>query len=539
MVSSIFQTSRGSTVAPADTVNRAGGKAYSLTPKQALAQYAVTGSFGDVFYADAEEQLKEVAELAAKCPTHFVAQCAVYARARGHMKDMPAYLLAHLTTRGPEGLVALRAAWSHVIDNGKMLRNFVQIVRSGAVGRKSMGTAVKRLVQSWLNARSPAALFRDNVGDKPSITDVIKMVHPKPVDETRKALFGYLIEKEHNIEHLPQLVLMYEQFKKAQAGRGTGADAFDKEVLGELTVPDVPFQMLDSLGLSTEQWKAVADKAGWQMTRMNLNTFKRHGVLDDKAMVKKLAARLRDPAEVAKARVFPYQLMMAFKAASDIPYELSEALQDAMEHAVANVPAFGDNVVVALDVSGSMHSPVTGVRKGATSKVTCSDAAAMFAAAIVRKNPGSRILAFSDNLQEVKVNPRDSVATITSTLARLPSGGTDCSLPMRHLNEKGLKADMVIYLSDSESWLDSQNHGYRSPMAPTRLSTEWARFKQKNKNAKLVCVDLSPNTTTQATSGVDRLNVGGFSDAVFDVIATFADKPSVDSWVEKISEVTL
>ena len=37
-----------------------------------------------------------------------------------------------------------------VIDNGKMLRTFIQIVRSGAVGRKSLGTRPKRLVQRWL-----------------------------------------------------------------------------------------------------------------------------------------------------------------------------------------------------------------------------------------------------------------------------------------------------------------------------------------------------------------------------------------------------
>lgn len=529
MVSPIFTTSRGSTVAQTDTVNRAGGKAYALSPKQALAQYSVTGCFGDVFYADAEEQLKEVAELAAKCPPRFVAQCAVYARTKGHMKDMSAYLLAHLTTRGPEGLVALRSAWPHVIDNGKMLRNFVQIVRSGAVGRKSMGTAVKRLVQSWINARHADGLFRDSVGEKPSMVDVIKMVHPKPADDARKALYGYLLSKEHNAELLPELVTHYEAFKQCQK------IVNDNELKRiQLSVPDVPFQMLDSLGLTSDQWKGIAARAGWQMTRMNLNTFKRHGVFDDKALVKTLAKRLSDAEEVKRARVFPYQLMMAFKAASDIPHELSEALQDAMEHSVANVPSFGENVVVALDISSSMHTPVTGARKGATTQVSCSDAAAMFAAAILRKNPGAKLLAFSDDLLEVKVNPRDSVATITQRLASLPSGGTNCSLPMIHLNTKGLKADVVIYLSDNESWKD--NDHYR---VGTTLSNEWLKFKQKNKNAKLVCVDLSPNTTTQACSGIDRLNVGGFSDAVFDVIATFADKPSTDSWVDKISEVAI
>ncbi|MFN9977234.1 MAG: TROVE domain-containing protein, partial [Phycisphaerae bacterium] len=38
---------------------------------------------------------------------------------------------------------------------------------------------------------------------------------------------------------------------------------------------------------------------------------------------------------------------------------------------------------------------------------------------------------------------------------------------------------------------------------------------------KLICIDLQPNTTTQAPERSDILNIGGFSDAVFNVIAAF------------------
>jgi 60 kDa SS-A/Ro ribonucleoprotein len=36
-----------------------------------------------------------------------------------------------------------------------------------------------------------------------------------------------------------------------------------------------------------------------------------------------------------------------------------------------------------------------------------------------------------------------------------------------------------------------------------------------------VCIDLQPYTTTQALDRSDILNVGGFSDAVFRVVASF------------------
>jgi len=38
---------------------------------------------------------------------------------------------------------------------------------------------------------------------------------------------------------------------------------------------------------------------------------------------------------------------------------------------------------------------------------------------------------------------------------------------------------------------------------------------------KLVCIDLQAYTTTQAPEREDILNIGGFSDAVFGVVAAF------------------
>src|SRR4030095_17211200 len=99
----------------------------------------------------------------------------------------------------------LNAIFPRVIDNAKMLRNFVQIMRSGAVGRKSLGSAPKRLVREWLDARDPAVLFKANVGQDPSLTDIVKMVHPKRKDEAREALFGYFIGREYRHDALPEV----------------------------------------------------------------------------------------------------------------------------------------------------------------------------------------------------------------------------------------------------------------------------------------------------------------------------------------------
>jgi len=47
---------------------------------------------------------------------------------------------------------------------------------------------------------------------------------------------------------------------------------------------------------------------------------------------------------------------------------------------------------------------------------------------------------------------------------------------------------------------------------------------------KLICINLRPNTATQAPERSDILNVGGFSDAVFCVVAAFLATTPAGSW---------
>lgn len=513
--SNLFARLTGALVRKTDAVNEAGGKAYALTPKEALAQYASTGCLSGTFYSSAETQLETVLSLASNVDAPFLARTAIWSRESALMKDMPALLCAVLATRD---VALLESVFRRVLDNGKMLRSFVQIVRSGAAGRKSFGTAVKRMIRNWLEARSDAALFGDSVGQSPSIADVIRMVHPKPATAERAALYAYLIGRPYDLAKLPEVVRAYEAFKRGES----------------LEVPDVSFQLLTALPLSTKDWTVIARNAPWQMTRMNLNTFARHGVFANEEVTKTIADRLRDPRAIVKARAFPYQLLTAFKAAENVPPIVRDALQDAMEIATANVPKVEGTVFVCPDVSGSMSSPATGHRKGATSVVRCIDIAALMTATILRTNPSAKVLPFSTEVVKVALNARDSVMTNAQKLAAVGGGGTNCSAPLARLNAKNAKGDLVVMISDNESWADpARGRG-------TAMLAEWNAFKARNPNARLVCVDIQPYATVQAYNREDVLNVGGFSDAVFAVVAQFAAGTlAAENWVGWIEGIAL
>jgi 60 kDa SS-A/Ro ribonucleoprotein len=392
------------------------------------------------------------------------------------------------------------------------------------VGRKSLGTAPKKLVQRWLETRSDEALFRASVGQSPSLADVIKMVHPKPTSANRAALYAYLIGRKYDAAALPEIVKSFEAFKAGEA----------KEV------PDVPFQMLTALNLSTEQWAGIARNAPWQMTRMNLNTFARHGVFEAPGMTKRIVERLQNREAIRKARVFPYQLMSAYVSANaSVPREVRNALQDAMEIAIQNVPRIEGKIYILPDISGSMQSPITGFRVGATTSVRCVDVAALVASAILRKNPDAEVIPFESKVVEVELNPRDTVMTNATKLSSLPCGGTNCSAPLIWLNGRKAKGDLVIYLSDNESWVDAPTYG-RFGGSATETMKQWAQFKGRNPDARMVCLDMQPYATTQAVEREDIVNIGGFSDQVFEVIAEFAKgRLNANHWVGVIEAVEL
>jgi 60 kDa SS-A/Ro ribonucleoprotein len=512
----LFQSLVGALIPRSDARNDAGGPAYVRTPQQALAQYAATGCLNTTFYAGAEEQLDRVLDLGGRVTPEFVARTAVFSRERGHMKDMPALLLAAVSLRDPK---LMDQVFDRVIDSPRMLRTFVQIVRSGTTGRKSLGSAPKRCVRRWLDRRTDAAVFAASVGNAPSLVDIVKMVHPKPSTQGRAALYAYLMGREVAPETLPPLVQHFEAFKAGD----------------RLEVPDVPFQMLTAVGLSRREWCEVARRGSWQMTRMNLNTFERHGVFDEPAMTEQIAARLRDASEIARARVFPYQLLAAYRSVNDaVPYAVRRALEDAMELAIANVPRIDGQVYVCPDVSGSMRSPITGHRKGATTAVRCVDAAALIAAAIVGRNPDAEVLPFEQAVVRLRLSSRDSVMTNAERLAAVGGGGTSVSAPLALLNARKAKGDLVVIVSDNESWVDAS--GTRG----TATLREWGVFRARNPRARLVLIDLQPSATTQAAEREDILNVGGFSDQVFDVMAEFAaGRLHGDHWVGLIESVVL
>ena len=357
---------------------------------------------------------------------------------------------------------------------------------------------------------------------------MLRLARPTPKDNARRALFGWLTDKP--IEKwapavetdLPEEVQALAAFRKAESAEAQVL------ILGNLRAR---WDLLADTAKGPAVWAAIARKMGPQALRMNLNTLARHGVIGPDAnreMIDYVAGRLADAEEIRRSRQFPYQFLAAYmNVGEEVPQKIKAALHKAAEIACGNVPELPGPIVIGLDVSGSMASPVTGNRgRGATSKMRCVDVAALFAAAILRRNPDSVVIPFDTAAYEAKVDPGDTVLSLAERLARYGGGGTNCSLPLAAANTKYRDAAFCRRGAGERQ----RKLGRRRPQrSRRRVMTEWQTFVANQvrlhgrgfAGPKLVCIDVQPYTTTQAPDRSDILNVGGFSDAVFNVVAAF------------------
>ncbi|MGL4550998.1 MAG: vWA domain-containing protein, partial [Gemmataceae bacterium] len=378
----------------------------------------------------------------------------------------------------------------------------------GRFGRKGLSSALQKAVQLWLNGAGVGTLLAASVGNDPSLRDVLRLARPTPVSEERRALFGWLTGKPHDAALLPEQVRALIAFRAAdEAGQ-----------LEILAAHRFRWDLIADAVRSPAVWKAVARQMAAQALRMNLNTLLRHGVFSDPALVDEVAQRLGDADEVRRSGQMPYQYLAAFlNAESILPASIRDGLERAAEAACDAVPAFAGPVLVGVDVSGSMGSSVTGVHGRKTaSKVRCVDVAALFAAAVVRRTPGSVVVPFDTQAHAANVTPGEGILALARRLAAYGGGGTDCSTPLRYANRelRSRRFAACVVVSDNMSWAGVASSG-------TPMMEQWRTFRARSAGAKLVCIDVQPNASTQAPDGDDVLNVGGFSDAVFDVVASW------------------
>ena len=582
----VFGT-EGAGVAVADDVNHAGGKAYKYDSETAAAVFCMTAMFPEGahdHHLDGAEQLKQFQNILNECDPKYVAKLAVYARYHGKMKDAP--LLATMMLVAHKALITMEEAittdavgiidgyfedvFPIVADTPAQFRNAAQIVRSGVLGRRSFGSRLKRIfTQRLFDFGIDYLVRRGLTGQKPSLADVIAMIHPDPGTQgdnaaAWRALFGYVRGVDprqragdrmtYHEADLPPLLKEYEAFKKDPAN---------------VPIPE-GIEILQIMGMlpkgATARWAELARRMSWTQLFKNMATLARQGAFEDEGTVEYVAEQLRDGDKVRLSRQFPYALFVALltidppkdfyghraEPTAEVPFKVKEALTDALDESLRNIPAIPGQLVVGIDTSGSMHSPLN-----ERTVARYIDVSALFGAAALRANPESWILPFDTQVNQMRLSHRDSVASIAEKLSKSGGVGTNISDVFRVTLERVKKdekfrPDAIILISDMQTWMEGtgiyEEYGWGNRHG-TVANEMFAEIKKRcGGKTKLVCWNVAAGQTTQAV-GANVLNLGGFSEALWKAVSAFlkggevAGKAQaagdVDTWLKEIKAVPL
>ena len=518
--------------------NDAGGYGYVIDPWKHLDRFLVLGTCGGTYYASEMKLTRDNAgvleALVRSDPVRVVDRTVeISEQGRAPRNDAAIFVLA-LAAAGEtaEGRRHALAALPRVCRTATHLFQFQDEVKE----LRGRGPALNKAVARWYNAQAPRDLayqvvkYRERAGW--THADLFNLARPNPEKaraETatdraeRKMLYRWIVDATA----APPLPLV-EGFRMAQ--RATAPAEWARLVRAHgLTREMLPTEALTH----AEVWAALLERMPMTAMLRNLGNMTKAGLLVPTGeAAREVAVRLQDPKALRAARVHPLAVLFAMKTYAagkgfrghgqwQPVQEIVDALDAAFYAAFGNVQPAGTRILFALDVSGSMGSPLSG------SALTCREAAAAMALVSMKTEPHAIIGGFTagrrgwggadirdvSGFSPLKIGVRQRLDDVVRYTAGLAFGATDCSLPMRWAMKKRLEIETFLVYTDNQTWAGPQHpsealRAYRDKMGI---------------DAKLAVVAMTSTGFTIADpNDAGMLDVVGFDTATPDVLAAFA-----------------
>ncbi|UOB13726.1 TROVE domain-containing protein [Streptomyces sp. HP-A2021] len=345
-------------------------------------------------------------------------------------------------TGGPTGRQVVASVLQRPDEPGELLaywtatygRNVPKPVKRG------IADAVRRLYHG------KALLKYDTASKGYRFGDILNLVHaaPDPDKPWQGELFRYALDRRHHPDtavppasdrvltaHRELMALPVAERRAVVTAEG-GAERLAAAGMTWETLAGWLQGPMDKAA-----WEAVIPSMGVMALVRNLRNFDEAGVSDEVA--ERVAARISDPAEVARSRQFPFRYLAAYQHAPSLRW--SYALERALGHSLANVPALPGRTLVLVDRSGSMFWS----RLSDRSELNRADAAAIFGTALALRAECADLVEFGSTSDRVKFRKGESVLKILGRFGDL--GGTDTTEAVRRHYRKH---DRVLIVTDEQ-----------------------------------------------------------------------------------------
>ncbi|WP_371659112.1 TROVE domain-containing protein [Streptomyces sp. NBC_00280] len=413
------------------------------------------------------------------------------------------------TTDGPTNRQVIDSVLRRPDEPGELLAYWTS--RYGRNIPKPVKRGVADAVRRLYSAKS--LLKYDTASKGYRFGDILNLVHaaPDPDKPWQGELFQYALDRRHNPDtavvpkSLPVLTAHRDLMALRPAKRRkvvTGAHGAERLAEAGMTWEALAGWLQGPMDRAA--WEAVIPSMGAMALVRNLRNFDEAGVSDEVAA--RVAAKISDPAEVARSRQFPFRYLAAYRHVPSLRW--AYPLEQALGHSLANVPALGGRTLVLVDRSGSMFYS----RLSERSELTRADAAAVFGSALALRAADADLVEFGTSSQRVKYRKGESVLKILDRFGDL--GGTDTTEAVRR-HYRG--HDRVLIVTD-EQYAHSV-HGDPTEQVPADVPVyTW---------------NLAGYRAGHGPSGTaNRHTFGGLSDAAFRMIPLLEGARDADwPWV--------
>ena len=447
--------------------NRAGGYVFSIDDWARFDRFLILGTAGGTYYVDQREHTKDNIAIVKKVV------------AEDGMKAVDRIVEISTSGRAPKNdqalfSLAVAASFGSLMVKGYALSKLSSVARIGThlfmfvaflKEMRGFGRSVKSALSRWYTNDDPDRMayqttkYRQRHGW--SHRDVLRVAHPKTENARLNDLFSWITHPD-SYEVTEKTLPALRDFLAVQRP-GLHAKQVAEEIRNRRITHDM---LLTEHKASPEVWQALLDRY-IPMTALirNLPTLTRHGLLGEMSDNEgKVFARLTDPVGIRKARVHPFQVLLAAdtyaagksargKAVWRPNSTIVSALDQAFVSAFDNIEKTDKNIYLGLDVSSSMTFPPLMNSK----TITPLKAEAALALCLMRTANRYVVKGFSGSWYTSKMQPLywtngTSLQHAIRDINSMQFGGTDCAMPMLDALENKIPVDTFIVLTDNETW---------------------------------------------------------------------------------------
>jgi len=444
------------------TVNKEGHVAYSMHDKSKLVTMVLTSFFNEKkFYGDNSNEMKQLIPSVISQDPEFVSNLAVFARREFNMRSV-SHVLAGFLANVPDGKPYIKRTVEGITLRGDDATEILSFYLSEF--GKPIPNGLRRALEAVISTFDAYTLAKyKGGGHAVKMRDLFRICRPHPKDAQQSVMWKQLID-------------------------------------GTLPTPMTWESELSVNGNNKETWEKLIDsgKVGYMALLRNL----RNIVTANPDNMDKVLTKIADPESVRRSRQLPFRFLSAYKnMPAGSGSKVMDAIEDAADASIANLPHLPGKTVIAVDISGSMSANVS-----ANSDVRCCEIGMMLGLIANRLCDDAVFYEFNNYLTPVNLSKRNALLYSCVNEAKA-CGGTNMDLPFRTMIANHVVADRIIFISDNMC-----NFGIRTTQSIADLYRN-----EVNRGLWVHAIDLQGYGTQQFIG--PRTNIiSGWSEKVFDFI---------------------